>query len=78
MRIHGGELVLDPWPTTVRHLKFGAASVGPEDRSGDFELKKPFVELFEYVRAVADGEIKTLEVRNVLPFSMEVQNAPQP
>jgi hypothetical protein len=78
IRIHGGQLVLDPWPTTVRHLKFGTAVVGPEDRSGDFELKKPFVEFFEYVRAAADGEIRTLEIRNGLPFSMEVQNAPQP
>jgi hypothetical protein len=31
-------------------------------------------ELFEFVRAVDDGEIRSLEVRHGLPFSMEVSH----
>jgi hypothetical protein len=31
--------------------------------------------LFEYVRAVDAGEIRTLEVKSGLPFSMEIEMA---
>ena len=76
VRIENGELVLDPWPTTIRGVKFGS-----EDRSvpltptAEFELKRQVVELLEYVRAVDAGEIRCLEVRHGLPFSMEVELA---
>ena len=75
LRIQGRELVLDLWPTTVRGVKFGsedpATSRTPLD---EFELKRQLVELFEYVRAVDAGEIRCLEVRHGLPFSMEVEH----
>ncbi len=77
--IENGELVLDPWPTTIRGVKFGS-----EDRSAsltapaEFELKRQVIELLEYVRAVEAGEIRTLEIRHGLPFSMEVQLAGAP
>jgi len=32
-------------------------------------------EFFEYTRAVDAGEIRTLEIRHSLPFSMEVELA---
>jgi hypothetical protein len=35
------------------------------------------IELFEYVREVDAGEIRTLEIRHGLPFSMEVENQPR-
>lgn len=76
VRIENGELVLDPWPTTIRGVKFGS-----EDRSAslmppaEFELKRQVIELLEYVRAVDAGEIRCLEVRHGLPFSMEVELA---
>ena len=73
VRIESGELVLDPWPTTIRGVKFGS-----EDRSrpiappAEFQLKRQVVELFEYVREVDAGEIRRLEIRHGLPFAMEV------
>ena len=73
VRIENGELVLDPWPTTIRGVKFGS-----EDRSAaltppaEFQLKRQVVELFEYVREVDSGEIRRLEIRHSLPFAMEV------
>ncbi len=74
LRIHKGELVLDPWPTTVRGVKFGSddhtTSRTPPD---EFQLKRQVIELVEYVRAVDAGEIRTLEIRHGLPFSMEVE-----
>jgi hypothetical protein len=76
LRIDHGELVLDPWPTTVRGVKFGsedaATSRTPPD---EFQLKRQVIELFEYVREGDAGEIRTLEIRHGLPFSMEVELA---
>jgi hypothetical protein len=31
-------------------------------------------DLFEYIRGVDDGEIRRLEVRHGLPFSMEIEH----
>jgi hypothetical protein len=75
LRIDHGELVLDPWPTVVRDIKFGsqdpgAAKVGP----ANFQLKPQVAELFEYVCEVDAGEIRTLEVKSGLPFSMEIEH----
>ena len=76
LRIYKGELALDPWPTTVRGVKFGsedpATSRTPPD---EFPLKRQVIEFFAYVREVDAGEIRTLEIRHGLPFSMEVELA---
>ncbi|GIW56732.1 MAG: hypothetical protein KatS3mg082_3136 [Nitrospiraceae bacterium] len=76
LRIDRGELVLDPWPTAVRAVKLGsqdpgAAKIPPVE----FELKPQVAELFEYIRAVDTGEIRMLEVKHGLPFSMEIEIA---
>jgi len=76
LRIEHGELVLDPWPATVRAVKFGSGDAATRKPvSDDFELKSQVAEFFEYVRAVSAGEIRTLEIRHGLPFSMEVELA---
>jgi hypothetical protein len=76
LRIHSGELVLDPWPMTVQLLKFSAAETEPYKPSAEFELKKATAALFEYIRSVDEGEIRCLEVRHGLPFAMEVDFRP--
>jgi hypothetical protein len=76
LRIERGELVIDPWPTVVRDVKFGSQDPGATRvLSPDFELKPQVAELFEYVRDVDAGEIRTLEVKSGLPFSMEIEIA---
>jgi len=76
LRIERGEVVLDPWPAVVRDVKFGAQDPGAaKTPPGEFNLKPQVAELFEYVRAVDAGEIRTLEVKSGLPFSMEVETA---
>jgi hypothetical protein len=76
LRIERGELILDPWPSPVRHVKFcAAAPAGPQEQSPHFELKKQVSEFFDYVRAVDSGEIRRLDVHNGLPFTMEVEVA---
>ena len=73
LRIERGELILDPWPTTVRRVKFSAANLArPSERSAAHDLKKQVAEFFEYVRSVETGEIRTLEVQDGLPFTMEI------
>jgi len=74
VRIERGEVVLDPWPTTIRDLKFGCAdSAPPAPKSDAFALKQQVGELFEYIRSVEAGEIRVLEVKHGLPFSMEIE-----
>lgn len=75
LQIRGGELVLDPWPATVRDIKFGtpANTGGPAGK--DAKLRPQVAEFFAYVRDVDAGEIRELEVRHGLPFSMEIELA---
>ena len=77
VRIRRGELVLDPWPKTVQTLKFGS-SPPTIVRDKEFELKEQVSEFFEYVRGIDDGEIRTLEIRHGLPFSMEIDHRQAP
>ena len=73
VRIERGEIVLDPWPTAVCDVKFGSTDPGATKTvPAQFELKPQVAELFEYVRSVDLGEIRTLEVKSGLPFSMEI------
>ena len=47
LRIQSGELVLNPWPTTVQGIKFGSEDpVTSRTPPGEFELKRQVVQLF--------------------------------
>lgn len=74
LKIERGQMVLDPWPTTVRDVKFCAKTSEPDNSLEDFLLKQQVVELLDYVRRVDLGEIRTLQVKNGLPFAMEVEH----
>jgi hypothetical protein len=75
LRIQRGELVLDPWPTTVRHVKFGSArQVEGDKRPGEFDLKKQLADFFEHVRALDECQIRVLEVQAGLPYSMQIED----
>lgn len=76
LRIEHGQLILDPWPATVRDVKFCAQTNQPDVHVKDFVLKHQVVEFFEYVRSVEIGEIRTLTVKGGLPFSMQVEQRP--
>jgi hypothetical protein len=78
LRVERGDLVLDPWPTIVRDIKFGTTDpVAVKQFPEEFELKRQVVDFFEYVRSVDSGEIRTLEIHNGLPFSMEIELRPE-
>jgi hypothetical protein len=73
LQIYLGELVLDPWPTTIRSVKFGNPTRNrPLCGSAEFTLKSELAEFFGQVRATVCGEIRVLEVHGGLPFRMEI------
>ena len=75
LQIRGGELVLNPAPATVRHIKFGTPATTGKTSGVTSELRQQIAEFFAYVREVDAGEIRTLEIRHGLPFAMEIQLA---
>jgi hypothetical protein len=75
LHIRGGELVLNPGPVTVRDVKFGSPVTTGKPLMSTSELRPQLAEFFAYVRDVYAGEIREVEVRHGLPFSMEVELA---
>ena len=73
IRIQRGAVILDPCPTVIQILKFGSTDHPEQVEPAAFELKMPLAQLFEFIRGVEDGEIRCLEVRHGLPFSIEIE-----
>jgi len=71
VQIRNGEFLL-PF-TGVQMVKFGSEGPTLLSATDDFELKRQVIDLIEQVRMVASGEIRCLEVKHGLPFSMEVE-----
>lgn len=73
LQIRGGELVLNPWPSAVRDVKFASPPNTGKPTEPNSDLRPQVAEFFAYVRDVDAGEIRELEVRHGLPFSMEIE-----
>lgn len=73
--VKAGEPVLDPSPRTVRRVKFS-----PEDSSRfepkhrDFQLKGQVVRLFSEFDRLGEGTEVSIEVKDGLPFMMEIED----
>lgn len=78
LQIRTGKVVLDPWPKTVRAVKFGSdhCETG-RARLEESELKRQVLDLIAYIRSTTSGEIRCLEIKHGLPFSMEVECRPE-
>jgi hypothetical protein len=68
-------VLLNPWPVAVRDVKFGTPANTGSPAAATSELRSQVAEFFEYVRDVDAGEIRELQVRHGLPFSMEIELA---
>ena len=68
LQIRGGELILTPWPVTVRYIQFATPKRAGVPTAATSELRPQVTELFTYVRETDAGEIRELEVRDGLPF----------
>jgi hypothetical protein len=74
LRIENGEVVLHPWPITVREIKFAEKVLNEvQNRADHSKLPKQVVELLGHIRSVESGEIRTLEFRHALPFRMDIE-----
>lgn len=75
VQIRAGEIVLAPLPVVIRQIKFGSRVVTGKTVNQALEPRQQITEFLSYVRGIADGEIRTLEVRHGLPFAMEIKLA---
>jgi hypothetical protein len=77
LQIRHGELVLDAWPTTIRYVKFGGDRSPAEGNASDSSIDaiRAAAEFFEYIINFSAAEIRTLEVRNGQPVSMQIELA---
>jgi hypothetical protein len=74
--VRGRQPRIDPAPTTIRELKFGAENgPRPERQVSDFLLKAQVVELFALFDQLEDGVIDVLEIKGGLPFRVLVRDA---
>ncbi len=72
--IRNGEPIIKPLPRIVRQVKFGAEN-GPRSDTykRDFTLKVQVLDLITQIEALGNGIIYSLEVKNGLPFKMNVE-----
>lgn len=77
LQIRHGELILDPWPTTIRYVEFSGdeATVDSNAAAGAGEAAGSAAQFFARIINIAAGEILTLEIRNGQPVSMEIELA---
>jgi len=72
LHIVNGELVLDPWPTAIRSIKFGNPNANRPSAPVEFEMKARLADFFGHIRTIDAGVIRVLEVRGGVPFCMDV------
>jgi hypothetical protein len=73
LRILHGQPLLDPWPLTIRDVRFDSSNFQKVQTAGiEFDLKAPVVELVRHIRSLESGEILSLAIRHGLPAGMEL------
>jgi len=76
LHVRGGEPVFNPAPRVVRKLKIGGENgPRPETDHEDFLLKQQTLEMLEAITLLGDGEVRAIEVKHGVPFSMEIDMA---
>ena len=65
-----------PRPTVYfERLKIGGDNgPRPENNLQDFWLKQQTIEMLEVIAEFGDGEVLSIEVKNGLPFAMELEH----
>ena len=72
--MRGGEPMFKPAPRIIQKLKMGGEnSPRPEAALGDFWLKHQTVEMLQAITDLRDGEVLSIEVKNGLPFAVEIE-----
>jgi len=72
--IENGDPVFSPSTRSILNVKFGSENGSrPETNMDDFALKKQIRELFAAFEKLKNGTVHCLEIKNGLPFSMQVE-----
>jgi type II secretory pathway component PulJ len=74
LHVKAGQPTFDPAPRVVQKLKMGGDN-GPRQETSlqDFRLKNQMIEMLEALAVMGDGVVLAVEVKNGLPFSMEIE-----
>lgn len=72
LHIRDGKPVFQPMPRVVATRRLGGPAPAAEVHSGDFELKRHHLELFDLFRRIGKGTILVLQVKLGLPVAVEV------
>jgi hypothetical protein len=75
--IQGGQPVLTPPPKVIQKVRMENEG-GSESNviKSDFVLKQPLVRFFDVLERVGDGMVRSVEVQDGLPLSMEIETEP--
>jgi len=73
LSVKDGQPILVPPPRVIRKIKIAAKDPRTKAASGDFTLKKEITEFFEHLDRLGTGVVKCIEVKNGLPFSMDIE-----
>jgi hypothetical protein len=73
--IERGDPWFEPAPRIVQKFKIGSGENGPrpEGLLEDFWLKRQVIDLFELLTRVNTGKVLTLDVKNGLPFAVDIE-----
>jgi hypothetical protein len=77
LSVKDGQPILVPPPRIVRKIKLAAANKCRTAGPGDFTLKKETTEFFAQLDRLGTGVVKCIEVKNGLPFSMDIETEGQ-
>jgi hypothetical protein len=74
LHVRDGQPSFDPAPRVIRKLKMGGDNgPRPEASCEDFRLKRQTIEMLETIGRLSHGEVLAIEVKNGLPFSIEIE-----
>jgi hypothetical protein len=76
LSVRDGQPAFDPAPRIIQKLKMGGEN-GPRPESSlpDYWLRAQTIEMLETIAAIGDGQILAIEVKNGLPFSLEIEHS---
>ena len=73
LHIRSGAPLFDPPPRVVRKVKIGGENGPRRESSPDVPLRKDLIEMFEHLSLVGDGVVRSIEVKNGMPFSLDIE-----
>ncbi len=77
LHVRDGRPVLTPAPKVIRKVRMrGEHGPRPEAMKDDFILKEAQVNFFKHLRRIRNGVVRSVEVQDGLPLSMEVETEP--